>query len=534
MNLSKKLAIASYIGSTVFCVEANESRPNIVFLMADDQSYLAVGYNGNREVQTPNIDALAANGTVFNNHYANTSICMASRAIIMTGMYEYKTGCNFQHGAMTKKKFALSYPNLLRKNGYYTGFAGKFGFAVTDAETRNFSHDSYDLLPVADFDWWAGGIGQTNYSTVKNKYIAKYADRYPHSSRAYAAASDDFFQKAKASGKPFCLSVSFKAPHAPYIPDPIFNGLYQGKTYKKPENFGIENSKHLAKQSIAGRQRVQYFAKDYSTDVKFNETEANYYQLIHGVDVAVGMIVQSLKKHGLADNTVIIYTSDNGYNQGAHGFGGKVLPYEEGSKVPMVIYDPRKSAKKSQVTRSLTGSIDIAPTILTLAGITPPSNMDGKTMTTILDDSSHKIHTSMMIMNMFGSASTQLLGIISDDWKYLYWGFAEGNLEPVEELFNTSKDKYEMKNLAMTPEYGAVLNSMRERYDQAIIQWKNDAVNYNGYAKYSKIFDRAIPWNEKKDLFTSRQIEEYKLFAIGKDPKQERKKEKKNKNNKKR
>lgn len=177
------------------------------------------------------MDQLAKEGVLFKNHYNTTAICMASRAIIMTGMYEYKTGCNFDHGPLKKAKFEKSYPVLLREQGYYTGFAGKFGFAVSDGDSEDYH--TWDVLPVDKFDSWAGGLGQTKYETIKNKYIAKYADEYPHSTRAYGAWAKAFIAEAKETGKPFCLSISFKAPHAPLTPDKYFDYVYRGKNYKK-------------------------------------------------------------------------------------------------------------------------------------------------------------------------------------------------------------------------------------------------------------------------------------------------------------
>src|SRR5690606_29160773 len=108
--------------------------------------------------------------------------------------------------------------------------------------------------PAADFDVWAGGPGQTHYQTAKNKEIARFANEYPHSTRAYAAWAREFFRSAKSSGKPFCLSISFKAPHLPFTPDPAFDNVYSGVTFKPPLNYGIENGTHLTPHTRTGRQ----------------------------------------------------------------------------------------------------------------------------------------------------------------------------------------------------------------------------------------------------------------------------------------
>ena len=187
------------------------AKPNIIFVLTDDQTIGAVGCYGNKDVITPNLDQLAREGMRFVNHYDTTSICMASRSSIMTGLYEYRHGCNFTYGGLERRLFDQSYPVKLRQSGYFTGFAGKIGFVIDGEGFAAFERE---------FDQWAGGPGQTKYETRKNAGIAKYAAQYPHCSRAYGAWAQDFLKSAKQSGKPFCMSISFKAPHKPSTPRP--------------------------------------------------------------------------------------------------------------------------------------------------------------------------------------------------------------------------------------------------------------------------------------------------------------------------
>ena len=128
----------------------------------------------------------------------------------------------------------------------------------------------------------------------------------------------------------------------------------------------------------------------------------NYYQQVTGVDYAVGMLREELERQGIADNTVIIFTSDNGYFNGAHGLAGKALAYEEGSKVPLIIMDPRGKVK-GQRCRSLTATVDIAPTLLDLAGLPVPDNMDGFSLMPLLEDSSERVRTSLPLFQAWGS-----------------------------------------------------------------------------------------------------------------------------------
>ena len=163
-------------------------------------------------------------------------------------------------------------------------------------------------------DRWAGGPGQTFYETEKNPGIARYATQYPHCSRAYGAWAVDFLKTAKATGKPFCLSVSFKAPHLPFTPDPQDAKLYAGKKFSRPPNYGVDRGRHLSAQARTSRAATGY--REWIND--YDNSAAAYYALITGIDAAVGMIREALTREGLAANTVIVYTADNGYSMGAY------------------------------------------------------------------------------------------------------------------------------------------------------------------------------------------------------------------------
>lgn len=477
-------------------------RPNIIFLLTDDQRYDALSCTGNKEIETPNIDRLADKGVVFNKYYTTTAICMASRSQIMTGMYEYKTGCNFTHGPLSQEKFEESYPVLLRKAGYKTGFAGKFGFAVTSSATDKSDYHKDDVMPINQFDWWKGWNGQGFYKTEKNKYFVEYAAQYPHVSKALGAASVDFIKEYANNKEPFCLSVSFKAPHNPVQPDPSYNNIYKGNTFTRPANFGKENAQHLPEQSKLGRQYNKL--SNHWKDEKFDASLAKYYQLIYGIDVAVGMILDELEKQGIANNTIIIYTTDNGYSTGAHGFGGKVLPYEEASRGPLLIYAPgTKSVGKKWRSEALVGNIDMAPTILDVAGLEIPNHMDGKSLLPILNKKDTTVKNHQAIIQVWGENPTHSLSIVSGNYKYLYWFYGEG-MEPKEELYDLSKDAYELKNLVSDQSSRKDLNHIRKVYDEFVANWKKEAVSYNGYQEYAVLFDRHIPWKVKKELMKTK------------------------------
>ncbi len=478
--------LQSHHGALLSAADEIASRPNIVFLFADDQNTLSVGCYGNKDVQTPNMDQLARDGVVFDKHYNTTAICMASRANVFTGMYEYKTGCNFEHGNMKSEVWAKSYPVLLREAGYLTAFAGKFGIEV---EGTGLCED--------DFDFWGGGPGQTFYETKMNKSMKKYAKKYPHSTLSYGAFGQDVIRAAAKQNKPFCLSISFKAPHKPATPDPQFNDVYAGKKFSKPDNFGRKFGEHLSPQSKLGRQYPRFSQWKYDTN--YDQVMAKYHQQVYAIDVAIGMIRDELKTQGVAANTVVVYTSDNGYICGSHGYGSKVLPMEESSRVPLIIFNPRCLLNGRQIRCDrLTGNIDFAPTMLEIAGLSVPENMDGKSLLGLLQDPNQGGHEQLAFINVYGPLATHSLTCITREHKYTYWWFGDDEMEPVEELFDNKRDPLELKNMAKSTEHSQTLEQMRQRYDTELAKWKQQAVDYNNYQRYGTLFDRSVPVSQKQ------------------------------------
>jgi arylsulfatase A-like enzyme len=460
--------------------EPAEERPNIIFLMADDQNTYSMGCYGNEDVQTPNMDRLAGDGMIFDRHYVTTAICMGSRANVFTGMYEYKTGCNFVHGNLAPELWAKSYPVLLREAGYLTAFAGKFGIVV---EGKGICEE--------DFDFYGGAKGQSDYRTARNPSMTEYADKYPHSTLSYGAFGRDVIRDSVAKKRPFCLSISFKAPHRPTTPDPKFDHIYKGKKFSKPANYGRRYGEHLAPQSKQGRQYVRF--EEWGYDKKYDEVMATYHQQIYAIDVALGMIRKELERQGVEQNTIIIYTSDNGFICGSHGYGSKVLPMEESSRVPLIIYDPRStSAGKKIRCQQLTGNIDFAATILELAGLKSLENMDGQSLLPLLTEPDKGGHQTLALMNTFPPAPTTCMSIVSGPYKYTYWWYEDKTMKPAEELFHLGDDPMELTNLAVMAGQKSVLGDMRAKYDEQLKHWKTEAVKGNGYQRYITLFDRHL------------------------------------------
>ncbi|MCG8598734.1 MAG: sulfatase, partial [Verrucomicrobiales bacterium] len=464
-----------------FC--AASEKPNLVFFLTDDQTTYSLGCYGNGDVKTPHIDQLAAEGIAFDNHYDTTAICMASRASIFTGLFEYRTGCNFGHGHLIRRKWEKSYPVLLREAGYTTAMAGKIGIEVTDKP------EGKGALPEDDFDRWGAGPGQTSYATKKNQSMVNYAAEYPHSTLSYGAFGRDFVLDSAKGEKPFCLSISFKAPHKPATPDPQFDHIYKGQTFAKPDNYGRENGSHFSKQSQQGRQYVRF--KEWGYADNYDEVMATYHQQIYAIDVAVGMVREALKEAGVKNNTVVIFTSDNGFLCGSHGYGSKVLPYEEASRVPMIVYIPgHENSGKGLRCGALTGNVDFHPTMLELAGLDVPKGIDGRSLLPLYDDPSATTHEQLPLINVWGPKEVHSLGVVTRDYKYINWPYDKGGFERTEELFFLREDPGELENVIGAPPHSSALKDMRQRYDQEVKSWKEKAVPFHNYVPFGKWFER--------------------------------------------
>ena len=213
------------------------------------------------------------------------------------------------------------------------------------------------------------------------------------------------------------------------------------------------------------------------------------------------MVLDELKKLGIDDNTVIILSSDNGYFNGSHGLGSKVLPYEESVRCPLIIADPRdkKVAKKGN-TNTLSANVDIPATILDIAGVEIPKEYDGKSLLPVLDNPKKSVRTSVPITQVWGPDTTHCFSVVDQQYKYVYWYFEDTNndLHPTEELFDLKKDPFEMVNVATDKKYNSALKKMRIKYDKQLAHWKNEGVKYNGYEKYGVLFDRELPWQQKE------------------------------------
>ncbi|MBE9462804.1 sulfatase [Dyadobacter subterraneus] len=430
--------------------KSKPSRPNIIFVLTDDHRWDALGVMGNKIIQTPNLDALANRGILFKNAYVTTSICCVSRASLLSGQYMSRHKINDFSTCFSKKALDKTYPALLKKAGYKIGFIGKFGI------------DS-NRQPDSLFDYWACGRAEQPPYLLVNK-----SGQTIHNTDSVGKDIKQFLYQFAGQPEPFCLSVSFKAPHesesdpATFPYQERFASLYQNTNIPKPvttdPKFWNSFPEFFRSDKNIGRQRWKTF---FSTEDKRQETVKDYYRLITGVDEAVGNMVAQLKQLQIDRNTIIIFMGDNGFSLGEHGLEGKWFGFEESIRVPMIISGepiPRKLIGKKAENIAL--NIDIAPTILSFAGVATPTTIQGKDLMASFKSGSTEREDFFYEHTFMGSPGLpKVEGVVSKKFKYMK--YIEHNYE---EFYNTKKDPHETRNLIDPKSTSTDLDKFRKRY----------------------------------------------------------------------
>jgi arylsulfatase A-like enzyme len=446
------LALALIFGCPSVVDGEAGARPNVIFLLADDLRWDTLGCAGNEIIRTPNIDRLAKEGVSFRNTFATTSICMVSRASILTGQYGRRHGIGDFNTPLSPAQWRSTYPALLRAAGYRTGFIGKFG--VGDANA---------IAAMADkFDYWRGLPGQGG------EYFIDPADpTKTHATAKFGNQALEFIDGCTAE-QPFCLSLSFNAPHArdgkprEFRPDLRDESLYASDIIPYPPNANEEAFARLPaflKESEGRRRWMMRFA----TPEMFQRTMRDYYRLVTGIDREVGRIIEQLEKRGLTENTVIVFTSDNGWFAGDYGLAGKWLMYEESVRLPLIVFDPRlPQTRRGQSVEPMALNVDFGPTLLDIAGVEVPASMQGRSLLPLVaGDFPENWREDFYYEHHFAPKRIPPSeGVRTEQWSYIRW--VDPNPE-TEELYNLADDPNETHDLSKDPVAAGELERLRVR-----------------------------------------------------------------------
>ncbi len=423
-------------------------RPNIIFLLTDDQRADTLGCMGNTLIRTPHIDALSRRGVTFDNAFVTTAICMTSRASILSGQYAARHGIWDFRTPFTSEQLAATYPALLKSAGYHVGFIGKWG--VGDP-------------PVGAFDYDRTFPGQ-------GRYFVKRDGKQVHLTRLMGDQALEFLAGAPAD-RPFALSISFKAPHVqdspsvneqPFRYDPAHEAWYNGVAIPAPKLAASEYYDRLPEFLKNSENRARWAARFWGP-ARYQECVKGYYRLITEVDDEVGRIVAELEKRRLADNTVIIFTSDHGFYLGEYGFAGKWYAHDVSIRIPLIVVDPRLAGTRAGTRRSETAlNIDMAPTMLAMAGVAAPQRMQGKDLGPLVAGQSPAWTQEFFYEHLFAHPRIPPSeGVRTTRWKYMR--FTES--EPLyEEIYDLAADPLEEFNLARDEQHTATLAEMRAKW----------------------------------------------------------------------
>jgi len=366
-------------------------RPNVVFVLIDDMRWDVMSSAGHPFVKTPNLDRIAAQGVRFTNAFVTTSLCSPSRASFLTGTYAHTHGVRV-NGRMELDPSMPTFPQLLRDAGYETAFVGKW-------------HMIPDPNPRPGFDYWLSFPGQGVYRDpdlnengrdIKRKgYITDLLTEY---AVAYLA---------RPRSKPFCLFLSHKAMHSEFIPADRHKRLYEDVDLLAPPSQQDDlrgkprwqrevqlRGKRLKSPAPPGGIPDAVQPKDWEMAGRRARLRMNWHRTLAAVDEGMGRVLETLKKSGVADDTVIIFAGDNGFFLGEHGRDDKRYAYEESIRIPLVISGPGVKPRGKQASQ-LVLNIDLAPTILDLAGVKIPSSMQGRSLEPLLAGKKTRWRTSL-------------------------------------------------------------------------------------------------------------------------------------------
>ncbi len=481
------------------CISSNitaqgaESRPNILFIMSDDHAYQAISAYGSNRNKTPNIDRLAAEGMRFDRCYVTNSICGPSRATILTGKYSHKNGFYDNHSRFDGRQTTL--PKLLQKAGYQTAIVGKWHLV---SDPTGFDH--WEILPGQGKCYRPDFISAAGKSAVPG-YVTDVTTQ----------KAVDWLREGRDASKPFFLMVHHKAPHRRWEPAPEKLTLFEHGSIPEPETLFDD----YANRGTAARHAdMRIREMDPDTDLKLYEPNnperkwlydhmtaeerlawekhvdprmerfemANpqgddrtrwFYQLymqdylgcVASVDESVGTLLDYLDESGLAENTIVVYTSDQGFYLGEHGWFDKRFMYEESLRTPLVIRWPGK-IHASSVEDRIVSNVDFAQTFLEAAGVDAPDDMQGRSVMPLLRGEAPTAWRTSFYYHYYEGADREHAA-------HKHEGVTNGRLKLINfyplgewELYDLEKDPHELTNVYGRPEYAETQKQLHDELDR--------------------------------------------------------------------
>ncbi len=409
-------------------------RPNIVFILSDDHRYDAMSCMGHPFIKTPNLDRLSREGIHFNNAFVTTSLCSPSRASFLTGQYARTHGVKNNYTPWSEAN--TTFLELLKKGGYDTAFIGKWHMPGRLPKLRGV--DRFVTFTVN------GGQGKY-YNCPLIVDGVKTPSRKQYITEELADYAIEFMKEERDNS--FCLYLSFKAVHAGFKPAPEQRGIYDKVKIKLPPkaNNWITMVDGNFPHSMIGPLRG--FIRDYS-------------ETVVSMDVQIGRVLDALDRLGIADNTAIIYAGDNGYMWGEHRLFDKRWAYEESIRIPFMMRYPGFMKQPGRKAGQMVLNIDVAPTVLDIAGLSPPGDMEGRSVLPLLKEPGMRGREAFLYEYFidFPYNVPRINAVRTNSHIYIQYAGRKRN-----ELFDIVNDPSQRHNLAGSEKHRGLLRSMRKK-----------------------------------------------------------------------
>jgi arylsulfatase A-like enzyme len=460
-----------------------DPRPNIIFIMSDDHAAHAMSCYGSRINATPNLDRIADEGIRFDHCFCTNSICAPSRATILTGLYSHLNGVKTLRDQLDNR--ITTFPRLLQKAGYQTAIIGKWHLG------HGPQHDP------AGFEYWNVLPGQGKYFNPsfiemgeERKIEGYVTDIITDLSIAWMERRD--------KNSPFLLLCHHKAPHRHWLVDEKHAHLYEDAEIPEPPTFDDDYS-NRSRAAAAAAMRIDrdMDEKDYKAEPpagltprelkswKYQRYIKDYLRCVASIDDNVGRMLDYLDREGLTENTIVVYTSDQGFFLGDHGWYDKRFMYEESLRMPFIVRYPRE-IKPGSVEDRIVINADFAPTFLDYAGVAIPEEMQGCSLRPLFrGDSPDEWRTAMYYRYWMHLAQHNVCahyGVRTHRYKLIYYygealgasGAIDESWPPEWELFDLDKDPFELNNVVHDPAYSDVLAELKEQLHQLRVELKDE------------------------------------------------------------
>ena len=480
--------------------EKQAEKPNIIFIMSDDHATQAISAYGGlygKVSPTPNIDRLAEEGMMMQNVFCTNAICGPSRAAILTGKYSHINGYykNEDGGVFNNQQW--TFPEELQKNGYQTALFGKWHLG---SEPKGFDYYKYHEGNGQQGFYWNPVYNQNGVTVTEKGYDTNLTTNF----------AIEWLNGALKKNKPFCLMLQYKAPHRNWEPDSMYVDLWEneelpypasfnddyktreqtaGNTEMTMDYFNRKDMKQVPPDGLEGKELNSWYTygnkrgENWKPDESMSDEETrkwkfqtyikDYLACVKSVDDNIGRVLQFLEKNGLDKNTIVIYTSDQGFFLGEHGFFDKRFMYEEALRMPFLVRYPAK-IKPHTVNNDIISNIDFAPTLLEAAGIQTPKDVQGRSFLSNMTGETPSDWRQSMYYHYyefpFWHHVQPHYGIRNQHYKLIHFYY---NID-VWEFYDLAKDPDELTNQYTNKEYAEIIEQMKKELKQLMIYYKND------------------------------------------------------------